>query len=196
MGGPCRGFVLDAGIAQGRKIHAFEEALTGAEQDWRYGDVHLIDKAVAKILLDDIDSATNANIFASGGFPGALKSDGSTFRHEVKCRSAVHDKWWARVVREHEYGDVIHRVLAPPTPPALVRPWTANRPKHISAEDPCADVLETSSGELIVYASFPAISTKQLLLNGSSGDQPTMKRSAANAQWIVDVLVWASAETV
>ena len=92
MGGPCRGFVLDAGIAQGRKIHTFEEALTGAEQDRRYGDVQLIDKAVAKILSDDIDSATHANIFACGGFTGALKSDGSSFRHEVKGRSAVHDK--------------------------------------------------------------------------------------------------------
>lgn len=169
MGGPCRGFVLDAGIAQGRKIHTFEEALTGAEQNRRYDEVHLIDKPVAKILLDDIDSATNANIFASGGFPGALKSDGSTFRHEVKGRSAVHDKRWARVVREHEYGEVIHRVITPPTPPAFVRPWTTNRPKHISAEDPCADILETSSGKLIVDARFPAIAAKQLLPNGSSG---------------------------
>ena len=196
MGGPCRGFVLDAGIAQGRKIDTFEESLTGAEQNWRYGYVHLIDQALAKILLDDIDPATNANIFASGGFPGALKSGGSTFRHEVKGRSAVHDKRWARVVREHEYGDVINGVLAPPTPPAPVRPWTTNRPEHISAEDPCADVLETSSGKLIVEARFPAIATKQLLLKGTSGERPTVQRGAANAQWIVDVLVWACAETV
>ena len=62
-----------------------------AEQDWRYGDVHLIDKALAKILLDDIDAATHANIFACGGLAGALKSDGSTFRYDVKGRSAVHD---------------------------------------------------------------------------------------------------------
>ena len=92
MGGPCRGFVLDAGIAQGRKIYTFEEPLTGAEQDWRDGQVHLIDKAVAKILLDHTDSAANANILVSGRFPGALKSDSSTFRHEVKGRSTVHDK--------------------------------------------------------------------------------------------------------
>jgi len=196
MGGPCRGVVLDAGIAQGRKIHTFEEALAGTEQDRRYGYVHLIDEAMAKVLLDDIDSATNANILASGGFQGALKSDGSTFRHEPKSRSAVHDKRWSRVVREHENGDVIHRVLAPPTTPALVRPRATHRPEHISAEDPCADVLETSSGKLIVDAGFPAIATKQLLLNGSSGNQPTMKRSAAHPQWIVNVLVWASAETV
>lgn len=196
MGGSRRGFVLDAGIAQGRQVHTFEEALAAAEQDWRYGYVHLVDKAVAKVLLDDIDPATDANIFASGGLPGALKSDDSTFCHEVKGRSAVHDERWARVVGEHEHGDVIHRVVAPPTPPTLVRPGTTNWPKHVSAEDPRADVLESSSGKLIVDARFPAIATKQLLLKGSSGDQPTMQRSAANAQWIVDVLVWASAETV
>ena len=39
-----------------------------------------------------------------------------------------------------------------PAVPALVRPRTTNRPKHISAEYPCADVLETSSGKLIVDA--------------------------------------------
>lgn len=196
MGGPCRGFVLDAGIAQGRKIHTVEEAFTGAEQDWGYGDVHLIDQAVAKILLNDIDAATNPNVFACGSLPGVLESDGSTFRHKVKGRSVLHDQRWARVVREHVYGDVIHGVLAPPTPPALVRPWTTNRPKHVPAEDPCADVVETSSGKPIVDARFSAIAAKQLLLNGSSRDQPTMKRSAADAQRIVDVLVWASAETV
>jgi hypothetical protein len=34
MGGPCRGFVSDAGIPQGRKVYTFEESLTGAEQHW------------------------------------------------------------------------------------------------------------------------------------------------------------------
>jgi hypothetical protein len=196
MGSLCRGFVLDAGIAQGRKIHSFEKALTGAKQHWRYGDVHLIDKTKTKILLDDIDTATNANIFASGCFPGALKRDGRAFRHEVKGRSAVHDKRWARVIRKHKYGDVVHRVLAPPTPPTLIRPWTTNRPEHIPAKDPRADILETSNSIVIVDTGFPAIVTKHLLLKGSSGHRPSMQRSTANTEWIVDVLVWASAETV
>ena len=93
MGSPCRGFVLDAGIAHGGKIYTFEESLTGAEQDWRYGYVHLIDKSVAKILLDDIDSATKANIFAFGGLAGAFKRDGSASRHKVEGGAPIHDKW-------------------------------------------------------------------------------------------------------
>ena len=79
--------MFGANIAQGRKIDTFEESLTGAKQDWRYGEVHLIDQALAKILLDDIDSATNANIFASGGFLGTFKRGGNAFRHEVEGSS-------------------------------------------------------------------------------------------------------------
>lgn len=167
--------MLDAGIAQGRKIYTFEESLTGAEQDWRYGYVHLIDKALTKILLNDTDSATKANIFASSGFAGAFKCDGSTFRHKVEGGAPIHDKWCAHMVGQHEYRHVIHRVLAPPTPPALVWPWTTNRPEHIPAEDPCADVLEASSGKLLVGTRFPAIAAKQLLLKGSSRERPTSK---------------------
>ncbi len=190
MGGLCRGFVLDAGIAQGREIYTFEKSLTGAEQNWRYGYVHLIDKPLVKVLVDDIDSATNADIFTSRSLPSALQRNGRPVRNKIKGRSAIHDKRRARMVSEYEYQHVIHRVLAPPTPPTLVWPWAANRPEHISAEDPCADVLKASGGIFIVDARFPAIATEQLLLKSSGRDRPTMKQSAANAQWIFYVLVW------
>jgi hypothetical protein len=58
MRGPCGGFRLDAGIAQCGKIHAFEEVLTEAEQDGRCSVMHLFDKALVQILLDDVDVAT------------------------------------------------------------------------------------------------------------------------------------------
>lgn len=47
-------------------MHPVEEPLTGAEQDRRYGYVHLVDQALAKILLDGIYAATQANILAFG----------------------------------------------------------------------------------------------------------------------------------
>jgi hypothetical protein len=151
---------------------------------------------LAKILLDDMDTATHANIFACGGSPGEIKSDGGTLRHEVKSRSAVHDKRWARVVREHEDGDVIHRVLAPPTPPALVRPWATNRPEHVSVKNPGSNILKAASGKIIINARFSAIVTEQVLLKCSGGDRPTMQRSTAHTQWMMDVLVRASTKTV
>lgn len=65
-----------------------------------------------------------------------------------------------------------------------------------SGRDPCADILETSGGERIVKARFPAIAAQRLLLEGSRGPRPTMPRTTANAKRIVDVLVGASAETI
>ena len=58
--------------------------------------MHLIDKAEAKILLDGINAATNANIFAASGFASTLKRNGSAFGHEVKGRSSFHDQRRAR----------------------------------------------------------------------------------------------------
>jgi hypothetical protein len=188
--------VPGAGVTQGRKIHTFEESLTGAEQDWRYGYVHLVDKALAKILLDDIDSATNANILASSGSPGALKSDDRAFCDEVESRSAFHDERRARMVRQNKDGDVVHGVVAPPPPPTLIWPGSANRPEHVPAKNPSPDVLKTSSGKVFINAGCSAITTEQVLLKRSCGHGPAMKRGAAHAEWIVDVLVWAGTETV
>lgn len=169
-----RGFVSGATITQGRKVYFFEESFTRTKKDWRNGDVHFIDQALAKILLNDIDAATNANIFACGGVLGACKRDGSTFRHEVKSRAPIHDKGWARVVGEHEYGDVIHGVIAPPTPPAFVWPRPANWPEHVPAEDPGPDVLKTSGGKVFIHTRCSAIVAEQVFLKRACGQGPAM----------------------
>src|SRR5258708_36336018 len=114
MSRPRRSFVLCARVPQCRQIDSVEESLTSAKQDRRDGDVHFVDEALAKILLDDVDPATKSDILAFGSLTRALKSDDSAVCHEVKGRSTLHDKRWARVVRQHEYCDVIHRIFAPP----------------------------------------------------------------------------------
>jgi hypothetical protein len=91
---------------------------------------------------------------------------------------------------------MMDRILAPPTPPALVRPRSANRPEHTPAENPGPDVPKASSGEILIDAHATAIPTEQLLLKRSRGDDPTMKRGAAYAAWVVDVLVWLSAGSI
>ena len=48
----------------------------------------------------------------------------------------------ARVMRQHEHRHVVRRLVAPPALPALVRPWPADRPEHVPAQDPGADSLE------------------------------------------------------
>jgi hypothetical protein len=100
------------------------------------------------------------------------------------------------VVGQHEHGDVIDRILAPPTPPALIWPGPANRPEHVPAENPGPNILKASGGKVIINARFAAIVAEQVLLKRSGRESPAMKRSAAHPEWVVEVLVWASAETV
>lgn len=64
MRGEWRALTTRAGVADGRKIYTVEESLTGAEQDRRYGDVHLVDQPVAKILLNDVDAAAHSHVLA------------------------------------------------------------------------------------------------------------------------------------
>lgn len=71
MSGAWCGDVAGTRVAQFRKVDAFEEALTGAEQYRGDRNVHLVNQPLAKVLLDDIDSATNTHVFALRGFPGS-----------------------------------------------------------------------------------------------------------------------------
>lgn len=120
-----RALTARAGVAQGRKIYTVEQSLTGAEEYRRYGDVHLVDQVVAKILLNDVDAATHSHVLAPCCLAGALKRDDGAFCHEVEGRSSFHDKRCTCVVGQHEHRDVIDRILAPPPAPALVRPGAA-----------------------------------------------------------------------
>src|SRR5690349_9097266 len=122
MGGKWRAYVTGAGVAQGGKVRSFEESFTSGKQDRCNGDVHLVDQAFAKILLDHAHAATKANILACGRFASSRKGGGDAFGNEVEGRTPFHDQRRARVVGEHEHRHVIDGILAPPTSPAFVWP--------------------------------------------------------------------------
>ena len=158
--------------------------------------MHFVNQALAKILLNDVYATTNANILAFGCFARLRQGGGYSFRNEVEGRSPFHDQRQTCVVGQHEHWDVIDRILAPPTPPALIWPRSANRTEHVSAENPSPNVLKAPSGKVIINARSSAIAAEQVLLKRSCGEGPAMKRSTAHAERVVDVLVWACAETV
>ena len=68
VSGKWRAFVPGAAVAQRWKVYSFKEPFTSAKQDRRDSDVHLVDQALAKILLNDIYTATKTNVLASGRF--------------------------------------------------------------------------------------------------------------------------------
>jgi hypothetical protein len=188
--------VLYARVAQSGEVYSFKEPFTGAKQDGRNGDVHLVNQALAETLLDDIDTATNANIPASGRVLRLRQGGSHALSDEVKGCSSFHDKRCAGVVGQHEHRNVIDRIFAPPAPPALVWPRSANRPEHVPAKNPGPDIPKASSGKVLINARLSAIVTEQVLLKRSGGKSPAMQRSSSHAERVVDILVRAGAETV
>jgi hypothetical protein len=75
------------------------------------------------------------------------------------------------MMREHERGHVIRRLLAPPAAPALVRPRPAHRPEHVAAEDPGADVLEAARGDVVVDAALATLAVVHAL-PGAGAEEP------------------------
>jgi len=54
--------------------------------------MHLVNQALAKILSNDVDTATNANVLAFGRYACSLQCGINAFSNEVESRSSVHDQ--------------------------------------------------------------------------------------------------------
>ena len=126
--------------------------------------MHLVDQAVAKILLNDVDSSTDANILAICSIASLSKGGSNALSNKVEDCSSFHDQRRARVVGQHEDWDVIDRIFALPTSPALIWPGSTDRPEHVSAENPSTNVLKAASGKVFINASCSPIFTEQILL--------------------------------
>src|SRR5580704_15840765 len=102
--------------------------------------------------------------------------------------SPVHSDRCPRMIREHEDRSMIRRVVAPPPLPGFVRPGPPDRSKHISTNDPCANVVKAACREFIVNASCPAILAKHLS-KSTCREGPFVQRDAADAKWVGEVLI-------
>ncbi len=96
------------------------------------------------------------------------------------------------MIGENENGSVIRRIFAPPPLPRVVRPRASHRPKHVSPDNPRADVVEATCDEVIINACFPTI----LAHHGVKGprfESPFVQCKTANPERIFKALTWASA---
>src|SRR5262245_36480233 len=96
---------------------------------------------------------------------------------------------------EDEHRRVVRRFLSPPTFPVFVRPRPANRAKHVSPENPGADVGEPLLDDFVVDAGFAATLSMHFLPK-SPVKQPIHQLNAANAQRVLKVLARTRAITI
>src|ERR1043166_9156587 len=155
-----RGNMFDAFITELRRVDAGEKMFSAAEQYRRKGQVHLVDQSGTQILADRRDPAAEAYILAPGRLVCAFERLVDPVRDKMKRSAAGHGERRTRIVGKYEYRDMVRRVVAPPSFPALVGPGAAHGSKHISSQDPRADVRKTARGKFVVGSRRAALAAE------------------------------------
>jgi hypothetical protein len=157
--------------------------------------MHLVHKSLSKVLSNRGDATAKADVFPARGVGGTLQCGVNAIRDEVECGTSAHRDRFASVMSQHEDGSVVRGIVAPPTFPEIVSPWSSDRPKHIAAQNPSSDVVKPPRSEFVVNPGRPAVTSKHLPKR-TSGECPFVQSSTANAKWVVEVLVRAGAIAV
>lgn len=167
----------------------------GAKEDRADRNVDLVDQFGLKILPDRGNPSAESNVSAPGGIVRPLQCDMDAFCDEVEGRAAFHDDCGSGVIREHEDGSVVRGIVAPPSLPVVIRPGTADRSEHVTAEDPCPDIGKATRHEVVIDVARATIFTLHLP-KSAGGDHPIMQGEAADAQRVVETLMRSGAVTV
>src|SRR5688500_16077620 len=167
--------------------------LSGAQQEGGDRNVHLVEQPSLEILADDRDTAEKPNVLATSRVPRALQSIVDPIGCEVEDGAAFHLDGGSRVMREHERGSVVGRVLPPPSAPGFVGPGPAHRAEHVAAHDPRADVCKAQRSEVLVNAGAAALGAL-VALESASVDQPVMQVFSADAERGLACLVGTRSE--
>src|SRR5712692_1496490 len=101
--------------------------------------MQLVNQGGAQILPNSGYAATEADVAAARCSGRLLQSGVNVFGDKAKLRTSRHPKRRPRVMRQHEDGRVIRRLVAPPALPAVVRPRASDRTEHVAPKNPGAD---------------------------------------------------------
>src|SRR5216117_2912825 len=151
---------LRAFIAQSTHIDVVQEMLAGTEQHRPDGEMQVVNQGGAQILPNSRYAATEADVATARCSARLLQSGVDPSGDKAKLRASRHPERRPRVMRQHEDGRVIRRLLAPPALPALVRPQAPHWTEHVPPEDPGTD-----SGKALLRNSVidPRLSTVMAL---------------------------------
>src|SRR5579862_2002800 len=158
--------------------------------------MQFIDQPLPKVLPDCGRSTSDSDILSAGGIAGSFKCDANPVSNEMKGRASLHYERRTRMIDEHENLGMVNRVLAPPSPPTLIRPRTAHWPEHISAHNPGTNIVEAARGKVVVDPGLSALGAEQLSLKRASSERPSMKGFTADAQRVLQGLIRACAEAI
>src|SRR6266576_778886 len=163
MGRTLAGDMLDRFEAQRGEIDTCEERFSSANEDRSNRQVQVVDQPGAQKLPNRRDPAAQPNIAIARGLLGLLQRSLDAVGHEAKLGTARHTQRAARMMGQHEDGSVIRRLLAPPAPPAFIRPGTPDWFKHVASEKPNSEPSQILLGNLVINADVAAFMTVYVL---------------------------------
>src|SRR2546430_7330879 len=101
--------------------------------------MQLVNQGGAQILPNRGDAATETDVTAARCSGRLLQSGVNAFGDKAKLRTSRHPERCPRVMRQHEDGRVIRRLVAPPALPAVVRPRASDGTEHVAPKNPGTD---------------------------------------------------------
>src|SRR2546430_10187319 len=154
--------------------------------------MQLVNQGGAQILPNRGDAATETDVTAARCSGRLLQSGVNAFGDKAKLRTSRHPERCPRVMRQHEDGRVIRRLVAPPALPAVVRPRASDGTEHVAPKNPGTDsakpLLRNSvvdSRLSIVMPVHPPPYTRV--------EEPLHQSRAPRTERILEVLVRATA---
>jgi len=189
------GNVFGAVIAEIRCVDTFQKGFSGTEEDRRQRQMHFVDKPGAKVLPDRGDTAAEPDVLTVRSVNRAFQCGVDAIGDKVEGRAAGHLNRWAWVVGEHENRSMVRRIVSPPSFPRIVWPGATDWSKHVSADDPGADIGEAACGKVVVDTRGAALFAMHLL-EGAGGEDPFVQRQAADANWVGEILMGAGTVAV
>src|SRR6266853_2289751 len=131
--------------------------LPGTKQDRSDGEMQLVDEGSAQILPNSGHAATEADVAAARCSGRLLQGGVNASGDEAKLRTSRHPKRRPRMMRQHEDGRVIRRLVAPPALPAIVRPRASDGTEHVAPENPGADSGKALLRDSVVDPRFSVV---------------------------------------
>src|ERR1700683_2942787 len=114
--------------------------------------MQFVNQARAQIVPDRTNPTSKADVAATRGGRCFLQCGVNAFRDKPKLRTALHPERRSRIMRQHEDGRVVRRLLPPPALPAVIRPRPSDRTEHVASENPGPDSAEAFLRNCVVDA--------------------------------------------
>src|SRR5258706_16173999 len=101
--------------------------------------MQLVNQGSTQILPDSGYTPTETDVAAVRRGGRLLQSGVNASRDKAKLRTSRHPERRPRMMRQHEDGRVIRRLVAPPALPAFVQPRPSEGAEHVAPENPGTD---------------------------------------------------------